>query len=125
MWWFLWLRVAVEAKALDDEKTRKEALAQVYNGPIVLEGALEECSKGKPLFGGDQVGYIDIVLGSFLGWIRVAEKINEIKLLGNEKTRGLAGWAEKFVADEAAKEMIPNREKMMKYAKALLGEMEV
>ena len=47
-------------------ETFKNALPAVET----LEGALEECSNGKPFFGGDGVGYVDVVLGGYLRWER-------------------------------------------------------
>ncbi|KAF6158701.1 hypothetical protein GIB67_040215 [Kingdonia uniflora] len=66
----------------------------------------KKCSKGKAFFGGDSIGYLDIALGSFLGWIRVME-LDGLTILDAEKTPGLVGWAEKFCADSAVKEVMP------------------
>lgn len=42
-------------------------------------------------------GYLDIVLGCFLGWVRLTEKVMvDVKLLSETKTPGLLGWAERF-----------------------------
>lgn len=71
------------------EEAEKEEIAEVYDGLALLEGALKKCSKGKALFGGNKIGYLDIALGSFLGWIRVTEAMKKIRILNEEKTPGL------------------------------------
>lgn len=46
-----------------------------------LEDGFVSCSKGKGFFGGDSVGYVDIVLGCFLGWMRATEIVMDVKYL--------------------------------------------
>lgn len=82
------------------------------------------CSKGKGFFGGDTIGYLDIALGCYLGWIRVIEKSEGIKFLDEDKTPLLAGWAERFCADAAVKEVMPEIEKLMEFAQALRAKMQ-
>ncbi|ONI30655.1 hypothetical protein PRUPE_1G264800 [Prunus persica] len=59
------------------------------SGPVLLEEAFEKTSKGKDFFSGDKIGYLDIAFGCFLGWLRVTEKMNGVKLLDETKTPGL------------------------------------
>ncbi|KAF8378373.1 hypothetical protein HHK36_029712 [Tetracentron sinense] len=95
------------------------AIEQVSAGLVVLEEAFEKCSKGKGYFGGEQIGYVDIVLGSFLGWTRMTEKMNGVKLIDEAKTPGLVGWAERFCANNAVKEVMPETEKLEEIAKMI------
>ena len=78
-----------------------------------------KCSKGKDFFGGDRIGYLDIALGCFLGWLRVSEKVNGVKLLDADKTPGLAGWADKFCLDDSVKDVMPETDKLVEFAKIL------
>ena len=78
------------------EEAKKAALDQVVEGLVLLEDAFVKCSKGKAFFGGDTIGYLDIALGCYLGWIRVTEKMNNRKLLDEAKTPNLVTWADKF-----------------------------
>jgi len=79
----------------------------------ILETVLAKCGEGKSFFGGDDLGYVDIVLGSFLSWIRAAEILTELKFLDEEKTPLLVSWAKRFCAHSAVKDLIPEPEKLV------------
>ncbi|KAJ1693406.1 hypothetical protein LUZ63_010104 [Rhynchospora breviuscula] len=87
----------------------------------LLEEAFEKCSKGKCFFGGDEIGYLDIALGSQLTWIKAVEKIVEIKFLDKEKIPGLVAWSERFCAHEAVKEVMPEADRLVEFTKMLFS----
>ncbi|KAJ4777308.1 Glutathione S-transferase [Rhynchospora pubera] len=89
----------------------------------VLEEAFEKCSKGQSFFGGVNIGYLDIALGSCLAWIKALEKMVEIKILIKEKIPGLVAWSERFCAHDAVREVMPQTDKMVEFAKVLLSVM--
>lgn len=101
------------------EEAKKAAMDQVLEGFLLLEEAFGKCSKGKDFFGGDRIGYLDIALGCFLGWLRVSEKMNGVELLDAAKTPGLVGWADKFCGDDAVKDVMPETDKLAEFAKIL------
>ncbi|KAL5826532.1 hypothetical protein ACOSQ3_018380 [Xanthoceras sorbifolium] len=105
--------IAVGAEA------KQAAIEQMVDGLALLEDAYVKCSKGKPFFGGSQIGYLDIALGCFLGWLRVTEKFNEMKLLDETKTPGLVKWAEKFCADPAVKDVMPETDELVEVANVI------
>ncbi|KAG5521101.1 hypothetical protein RHGRI_033607 [Rhododendron griersonianum] len=80
----------------EGEEAKAAALEQIMEVIMPLEDAFAKCGKGKDFFGGDTIGYLDIALGSFLGWLRVTEKLTNIKILDESKTPGLFGWAHRF-----------------------------
>ncbi|KAG6524293.1 hypothetical protein ZIOFF_014199 [Zingiber officinale] len=85
-----------------------------------LEEPFAECGKGKGFFGGDAVGYLDIALGSWLGWIRALEKDKSIKILDAEELPRLAEWAKRFLAEESVKGLVPEADEYLKlYAAAV------
>ncbi|CAD6211728.1 unnamed protein product [Miscanthus lutarioriparius] len=43
--------------------------------PAALGGGFREAQPGKHYFGGDSVGYLDIALVSYVGWVKAVEKI--------------------------------------------------
>ncbi|XP_012091976.1 glutathione S-transferase U17 [Jatropha curcas] len=117
--WFPNLRMLRAAAG----EARNEATRQLAEGLLLLEDAFVKCSKGKALFGGDEIGYLDIAFGSFLGWLRATEKMNEVKLLDEAKTPGLAKWAESFSSHAAVKGLIPDTDKLIEFAKMIAAKM--
>ena len=110
------------AAAADDE-ARKAAVGQVAEGLALLEEAFIKISKGKSFFGGDHIGYLDIALGGHLGWLRVTEGMGGIKLIDKVKTPGLFKWAEKFAADPAVKDVLPETEKLAEFSKVIVAKL--
>ena len=45
-----------------------------------LEAAFRECSKGKPFFGGDSVGYLDVMLGGLVAWVHASKARHGLEL---------------------------------------------
>ncbi|AAD32886.1 F14N23.24 [Arabidopsis thaliana] len=75
--------------------------------------------QGKPFFNGDHIGYLDIALGSFLGWWRVVELDANHKFLDETKTPSLVKWAERFCDDPAVKPIMPEITKLAEFARKL------
>lgn len=80
-----------------------------------LEEAFVKCSQGKQYFGGDNIGYLDIALGSFLGWIRAVEKIAGVELLNETKVPNLAAWADRFCAHPAVVDVVPDADRLVEF----------
>ncbi|CAI0386684.1 unnamed protein product [Linum tenue] len=113
------LRAAVTA-ASEEEKNR--AADQLKEVVVRMEGAHVEVSRGKDFFGGDRIGFVDIAFGSMLGWLRAVQVIlGGVKLLDEEKTPGLVKWAEKFSADPAVKDVLPETGKLIEFSKLLIA----
>ncbi|KAF8378369.1 hypothetical protein HHK36_029708 [Tetracentron sinense] len=100
-------------------EAKETVIQQMSAGLVLLEEAFEKCSEGKGYFGGEKIGYLDIALGSFLGWINVTENMIGMKVIDEAKTPCLVGWAERFCADSAVKEVMPEIEKLEEVAKLL------
>ncbi|OMP00987.1 hypothetical protein CCACVL1_03214 [Corchorus capsularis] len=99
----------------EGEEAKKATLAQVEEGLALFEEEYGKLSKGKPFFGGDQIGYLDIVIGCILDWVQVIEKFNEMKLIDEAKTPGLFQWANSFCSHEAVKDVLPDVEALAQY----------
>ena len=111
--------------AAPNEEAKKAALEQVESGLAFLEEALGKIGKGKPFFGGEQIGHIDIAFGSLLAWLRVTEKTTGLKLLDQAKTTPrLAKWAETFCQHPAVSGVMPETEKLAEFAKLLFAKMK-
>ncbi|GJN19970.1 hypothetical protein PR202_gb07290 [Eleusine coracana subsp. coracana] len=73
-----------------------------------LEGAFKDLSGGTaPFFGGDNIGFVDVVLGSYLGWFKVIEKMVGVRVLDAARTPLLAAWGERFTAADPVKGVLP------------------
>ncbi|XVE84933.1 hypothetical protein DITRI_Ditri17bG0051500 [Diplodiscus trichospermus] len=105
------------------EDARKAVIPQLEEGLVLLEEAFGKCSKGKPFFGGDQIGFQDIAFGCFLGWLRVTEKMNGAKLLSEDKTPALLEWAHRFCSDAAVKDVMPETDKLAEFSKMIMAKM--
>ncbi|KAF6141335.1 hypothetical protein GIB67_008512 [Kingdonia uniflora] len=118
-----WVPALSELAKAQGEEAEAEAVKQLLAGTALLEEAFQKCSKGKAFFGGESIGYLDIALGSFLGWIRVIE-LNGLTILDAEKTPGLVGWAENFCANSAVKEVMPETGKLAEFAKMIFAKLK-
>ncbi|XBI89812.1 hypothetical protein VPH35_027565 [Triticum aestivum] len=67
-----------------------------------LEQAFKECSDGRAFFGGDAVGYVDVVLGSNLFWFEALRRLFGVRLVDEGRTPLLAAWAGRFGEAAAA-----------------------
>ncbi|KAK9140644.1 hypothetical protein Scep_010325 [Stephania cephalantha] len=104
------------AKA-EGPEAKAEALEQAKAGLELIEKAFKDCSKGGEFFNGDQIGYLDIAFGCYVGWIRVTESMHGFKLFDEEKTPRLVAWSERFCAHEAVKDVMPETEKLIELLK--------
>ncbi|KAL1550961.1 glutathione transferase [Salvia divinorum] len=97
-----------------EEEAKRLVFEKVLEAFVLLEGAFITCSKGKAFFGGDTVGYLDIALGSFVGYLRVSEMMNaNYKILDETKTPCLAGWAERLYSDSLVKDAMLDPHKLL------------
>ncbi|KAL8121141.1 glutathione S-transferase U17-like [Apium graveolens] len=119
--WFPSLRSIATSNG---EEEKNAAIKLVQEGLVLLEDAYTKCSRGKMFFGGEKIGYLDIALGSFLGWMRVTEKVNNVKLIDEANTPGLVNWAHNFCSDAAVKDVMPQTDKLYDFSKVLMAQMK-
>ncbi|XP_042047293.1 glutathione S-transferase U17-like [Salvia splendens] len=94
-----------EMREAEEEEAKRLVFEKVLESFALLEEAFITISKGKAFFGGDTVGYLDIALGSFVGYLRVSEMLNaNYKIVDETKTPRLAGWAERLYSDSLVKD---------------------
>ena len=107
----------------DGEEEKTEGIKQMLAAVHTLEGALKECSKGKPFFGGDSVGYVDIALGGLLAFLQGTEELCGSKPFDIANTLLLLAWVERFTALDAAKVALPDVTKLVESAKTKRAHM--
>ncbi|CAN4124355.1 unnamed protein product [Withania somnifera] len=108
-----WCPLFVEFRNAEGKEAKTAVLEKMCEGNLLLEEAFIKISKGKSFFGGERIGYLDIVLGSLLGWIKAHEIMDEMKILDETKLPSLAGWHERFRSDKVVKDIIPQPEKLV------------
>ncbi|KAJ1296508.1 hypothetical protein BS78_01G306400 [Paspalum vaginatum] len=108
-------------RARTDEE-RNEALKQMSAAVEALEGALEECSKGKCFFGGDSVGYLDVVLGGAASYAKAHEPLFGAKLFDAARTPRLAAWLDRFCELDAATAMLQDVDGVVEYSRMLIAK---
>ncbi|GMP58661.1 hypothetical protein CsSME_00022249 [Camellia sinensis var. sinensis] len=108
-----------EIRKAGGEEERLAAVDKVVAMLVLLEEYFINCSSegNGNFFGGDNIGYVDIALGCFLGWFKVMEKMLNLKVLDITKTPCLVKWAERFCSDDAVKNAIPETEQLLEFAK--------
>ncbi|XP_050237121.1 glutathione S-transferase U17-like [Mercurialis annua] len=117
--WFPSLRGVASGDAEAKEKSKE----QIVEGLVLLEEVYQKTSKGKAFFGEDEIGYLDIALGCYLGWLRATEEMSEVKLLDEAKTPGLVKWADAFASHHAVKDVLPETDKLVEFAKLLFAKL--
>ena len=78
---------------------------------------MREFSKGKPFFGGENIGYVDIVLGGMVAWMQGTKALCGVELLHATKTPLLLSWMERFGKLEPTKVVLPEVDRLVEFAK--------
>jgi glutathione S-transferase len=97
----------------EQQKAVEESVANFFS----LEEALRTSSKA--YFGGDEIGLVDIALGSMSTWIKVLQKVTDIVLIDPEKMPLLSTWMERFLEADGVKEVMPDPAKLLEFASAM------
>ncbi|GJX40133.1 glutathione S-transferase U17-like protein [Tanacetum coccineum] len=108
----LW-RLYEELRLAPGQEGKEEVKKRIFEASQLLEGAYAKYSNGKTYFGGDELSYIDIVLGCFLPWTGMLETINDFKVFDEVRPSGLAAWAKCIRSHEAFKSVWPGDEALM------------
>ncbi|KAB8113408.1 hypothetical protein EE612_052401, partial [Oryza sativa] len=99
------------------EEEKAEGRKQTFAVAETLEGALRECYKGKPFFGGDAVGFVDVALGGFVPWVHAMEELFGLRQFDAATTPLLAAWLERVGELEAYKAVMPDAGMMIEFKK--------
>ncbi|KAK4724975.1 hypothetical protein R3W88_027754 [Solanum pinnatisectum] len=104
VWKALW------SQGEEQEKDREEA----YEVLKVLDNEL----KDKKFFGGDNIGFVDIV-ANFVGfWIGIVEEATGVVLVTSEKFPNFCAWRDEYLNCDKVKENLPSREMLLGYFKS-------
>ncbi|KAF2914522.1 hypothetical protein DAI22_10g169200 [Oryza sativa Japonica Group] len=103
---------------------KAEGMRHMLAAVDALEAAMEWSYKGKPFFGGDAVGFLDVALGGLLSWLHGTEELCGAKILDAAKTPLLSAWARRFGEMDAAKVALPDVCKLVEFAKMKRVQLE-
>ncbi|KAK1423917.1 hypothetical protein QVD17_19228 [Tagetes erecta] len=96
-------------------KEGQEAIKEeMIKATQLLEEAFIKSSNGKSYFGGDQVGYLDVVLGCFVSWTKHVDELYDFNTFDEGKTPQLAKWAKNISSHEGLKCVAPGKEILTK-----------
>ncbi|KAL6616691.1 hypothetical protein ACP70R_038961 [Stipagrostis hirtigluma subsp. patula] len=106
LWPALWTEGEVQEAAM---KEARENLALV-----------EEQLREKRFFGGDSIGLADIAGAGLLGhWVGVLEEVAGVRVLSDKEHPALRRWAAEYLANEAVKECLPDRDQLLSHFSAI------
>ncbi|CAL4915221.1 unnamed protein product [Urochloa decumbens] len=97
------------------EEEKAEGLKQTLAAVEHMETAFKEISKGKPFFGGDSVGYLDVTLGALVAWVHAGEKLTGFRLFDATRSPLLNEWVDRFGELDAAKAVLPDADRLVDY----------
>eukprot|EP01018_Ginkgo_biloba_P003279 Gb_18135 [translate_table: standard] len=111
---------AIRKSKEEDRQAAKEAVAANFG---LLEEAMATTFSGKPFFGGETVGFLDIALGAASVDLRVAEKIENMKFIDPHKTPLLYAWIERFQNVDCVKKLSPDFDKKLAHVQQIIRSM--
>nr|CAB3500328.1 unnamed protein product [Digitaria exilis] len=101
------------------EDERAEKIKETFAAIGQIEEAFAKFFERKAFFGGDSIGYLDIVLGSCLFWFEAVRRLFGVEIINSTKAPFLAAWAERFGESTEAKEVVPEADEAVQYANKL------
>lgn len=92
-----------------------EEKAKAIDAAKELLSFLEKEIEGKMYFGGEKIGFLDIVAGWMSYWLNVLEELGEVELVNAESFPSLYEWGHNFIKTSPIKDCVPPRELVVEY----------
>ncbi|KAJ8750467.1 hypothetical protein K2173_015607 [Erythroxylum novogranatense] len=106
------LQTLYKARSAKDEELPK-IIEEAGEQMKILENELE----GKEFFGGETIGYLDIVAFSVAYWFQVHLEVLGVKFLTEEKFPVVCKWIGRLLDIEVVKSCVPPRDKYLAHIK--------
>ena len=96
-------------------KAQGEKKEKAIESAQELLALLEKEIAGKKFFGGESIGYLDLVIGWIPFFLRIMEEVGEMKLLEAEKLPFLCEWSQNFMDSSLVEQCLPTTESALEY----------
>jgi len=111
---------AVGAVFASTGEEQESAVRQVHENLALLEAELRDGAfKRRRFFGGEEVGFLDVVLGCGSYWLAVFEEVTGVQLVDAEAFPLFHAWLRDFEAQDEVRETIPSIDRLLEYARGL------
>ncbi|KAJ9131829.1 hypothetical protein P3X46_034741 [Hevea brasiliensis] len=101
------IRGVLTTEGVQQQENEKHAMEALQ----VIEGEL----KGKKFFGGECIGFVDIVMGGITLWLEALEEAAGVKIHDPEKYPSIDKWMQNFAQLPVIKESLPQRDILLQY----------
>ncbi|KAL7197734.1 hypothetical protein ACSBR2_020289 [Camellia fascicularis] len=102
---------------------RAKALESMAKALQHLEGQIEG-ENGKKFFGGEVIGFLDIVIGWVAYWFKFAEEAADLNIIDSTKYPSFASWIIKFLQVPVIKDNLPPPTELCRVCHMLRMNME-
>ncbi|KAK1303929.1 hypothetical protein QJS10_CPB11g01828 [Acorus calamus] len=103
-------------------ETQKVAIEEVKECLRTLEGGL----KGRRFFGGETIGFVDIIAGWLAYWVPIIEEVIAVTIVDEAELPLMHAWFQDYLQLDVVKERLPPRDKVLQMLrdlhKRLLGQ---
>ncbi|KAJ9146724.1 hypothetical protein P3X46_028956 [Hevea brasiliensis] len=107
------LRTAIKIGSAKEEE-KEEIIEEVSQLLKLLESELKE----REFFGGETIGFLDIVAFMTALWFQVPQEVMQIQFISEEKLTVLCKWMEKLRKIQVVNDCLPPRDKLIAFVKA-------
>ncbi|WJZ87339.1 hypothetical protein VitviT2T_006726 [Vitis vinifera] len=95
--------------------SRGEERERAANLAMETVEKIEELVKGKKLFGGESIGYLDICLGWLSYWLPIWEEVGCMQIIDPIKFPATSSWIDTVLHHPVIRDNLPAREAMIVY----------
>ncbi|XVE62339.1 hypothetical protein DITRI_Ditri06bG0110200 [Diplodiscus trichospermus] len=100
---------------LVDDKVMKEEVKQASEALEIVDEELKV--KGKKFFGGENIGFVDIVLSGITNWMEAIEEVLGITIFDPQKHPFINQWKNNFLEVPVIKENLPPKHRLLRFYK--------